>query len=87
MISFPGAADHSMWAQVYLMLTAFHIKCASFCILPQNLLQHCKNLELLTQQMAVVRGDLMHLERNQQPMTSGSLHINAPAFCTASEKI
>lgn len=57
------------------MLTASHIWCASSCILLQNLLQHCRNLEVLTQQMSVVRRDLMHLERNQQPMTSDSLHL------------
>ena len=65
-ISFSAAVDSSMWDQTYLVPTALHIKSASFCILPQNLLQHCKKWEELTEQVAVVRGNLMHLERNNQ---------------------
>lgn len=37
-ISFSAAVDISMWDQSYLMPTASHIKGASFCMLPQNLL-------------------------------------------------
>lgn len=51
-------------AQTYPILKALHIKHASFCILPQNLLQHCRNSEELTGRVG--RGNLMHPERNNQ---------------------
>ena len=55
----------SMWNLTSNIDSITHHACI-FCILPQNLLWHCRNLEELTEQVVAVSGSLMHLERNNQ---------------------
>lgn len=64
-----------------------YLFCFCFFSLPQNLLQHFKNLEMLTQQMSVLKADLMCLEKNNQSVRSGSLLINTPDSCPPSGKL